>query len=647
MKLVKIRWVFLFCIGIYSAVAQIDSVQQLKIVETSTVRLSQFSSASKLQIIDSAKLNGYSNGNLAELLSTESMVFVKSYGLGSLATSSFRGAGASHTAIVWNGFNIQSPMNGLIDLSLIPANFANEVILQFGSSSALWGSGAVGGSIHIQNKNSFNRGLTISTNTSIGSFSDKQQQLSVELSSKKWISNIKLFYHDAKNDFEYVNRARYNKPVEKQINAELQQYGMLQENYWQINQFQKINTRFWYQFNDRNIPPSMTQNKNVSNQKDEAYRFTTEWQLVKTKHSVNARIAYFDEQLYYNDSMIDLKSKSHSQTIIAEVESKFSFTKIDAVQIGLNSTNSLAFTEKYLQQHQQNRYALFASYKLHSKNYKWNALLNLRQEFIELKAVPFTASFGINGNVLKFFFLKLGISQHYRVPTFNDLYWAQGGNPNLKPESGISEDASIAYKQEFKKISWELEAAVFNRNIDNWIIWLPNTTGIWSPDNVLKVWSRGVEYKLFVHYKTHKWKLSLSGLYNYVLSTNEKQSSLSDASLHKQLIYTPIQTAQANFSIQYKAASISYIQVYTGYRYTSSDNKKYLKPYSIANIQLAYVVPVCNSKIKMYAQLNNIFNEQYEVLAYRAMPLLNYQVGLSFHFNKPNNKSKIPKNENQ
>ena len=208
----------------------------------------------------------------------------------------------------------------------------------------------------------------------------------------------------------------------------------------------------------------------------------------------------------------------------------------------------------------------------------------------------------------------------------------------MQAENGWSEEASIEHLFAAKNISWELSATAFNRTIDNWIIWLPNDFGIWSPENVLQVWSRGLEYKGKINIRKQKFNFQLSGLYNYVLSTNEKAATASDASLGKQLIYVPIQNAQGNVTISYKGTALSYTQVYTGYRYTLSDNTKYLKPYTIANVSLSQTFSLSTSKIKVFAQLNNVWQETYQVLAYRAMPLFNYQVGLSLIFNQPNQK---------
>ena len=641
MNLFKVNCVFLLTGISLSGYAQenvADTIRQLNVVEVSTSRLILFSNANKSETLDSALLGRYTSSNLADILLNESQIFIKSYGLGSLASSSFRGSGANHTSVLWNGFNLQSPMNGIIDLSLIPANFMNNVAIQYGGAGALWGTGAVGGSIHLSNFSENNKGLTVATTSSFGSFSDKQQQVNAEFSKKRLISSLKVFNHDAKNDFPFINSAQYGKPQQKQTNAELKEYGFLQENYFTINNYQKINTRLWYQSNDRNIPPSMTQNISVSNQKDEFYRATAEWQRVKEKLTLLIRAAYFDEFLSFTDSLINIENKSRTKVFISEGETRFSISKYDLLNIGVNNTYSEAITKDYVENAHQNRTAVFASYKLHSKNNNWDVVLSARQEFIENKTIPIAPSIGIKGKIFRHFYIKANAAKHYRIPTFNDLYWAQGGNPNLLPENGWSEEASLEHLYNLKKVSWELSATAFNRNIDNWIIWLPNNYGIWSPENILTVWSRGLEYKAKINFRKNKFNFQLSGLYNYILSTNEKASTANDASLDKQLIYVPIQNAQGSMTVVYRGTMINYTQIYTGYRYTLSDNSKYLKPYSVANIQVSQTFLIGTSKIKVFAQFNNLWNETYQVLAYRAMPLFNYQIGLSMLFNQPNKK---------
>jgi len=77
--------------------------------------------------------------------------------LGSIATSAIRGASAGHTVVVWNGLALQSPMLGLLDLSMLPSGLVDEVSIQYGGQSTLWGSGAIGGVIHLNNQAKFGK----------------------------------------------------------------------------------------------------------------------------------------------------------------------------------------------------------------------------------------------------------------------------------------------------------------------------------------------------------------------------------------------------------------------------------------------------------------------------------------------------------
>jgi vitamin B12 transporter len=662
MKVLKNTSVFFFMVHVLYSQAQqtaIDTTKTLREIEVSTPFVRASNTGNRIQSLDSALLNRYSANNLGELLNTESDVYVKSYGLGTLATTSIRGGGSNHTAILWNGFNLQNPMYGPQDLSLIQVNFLNEVMVQYGSSGATWGSGAVGGAIHLNNTATFNKGISVAAGASFGSFGEKQQHATIELSKKRWVTNLKVSNHTAKNNFLFHNLTLPEQPLQQLTNAELKQTSVMNENYFQINDRQKINARFWYQSADRNIPPSMSQGRNVSNQQDESYRVTSEWQRVTEKLLLTARAAHFYETLIYNDSASSMHSVNKSHVTILEGESKFKLTKLDMLSITLNNTYSEASTTDGYDIHpHQNRLALIASYKIHNLKNSLNGFFNIRQELINpdnhavdtIDFVPFkmspvltkashplTYSIGGEGRFFKKISLNFSVAQHYRIPTFNDLYWAQGGNINLKPESGWGEELGISGRQQIGKLSATLSATVFNRTINNWIIWTPTTFGYWSPDNIMKVWSRGAEYQLKLNYTVKKITVQVNVMWNYTVSTTERTSASFEASIGKQLIYTPMYKSNANLTIGYKNFNIIYNQKYVGYTYTTSDNAAYLKPYLLANISVSQLFSIAQFKLRVFASVNNAFDNGYQVIQNRPMPGRNYQIGCSFYFNKVNN----------
>lgn len=636
-----------------------DTAQALRAVQVSASYSRALSTGNRLEVLDSNLLNRYAGNNLGELLNTESDVYVKSYGLGTLATTSIRGGGTNHTAILWNGFNLQSPLYGPQDLSLIPTIFFQSLMLQYGSSGATWGSGAVGGAIHLNNAATFNKGFVLVVGASMGSFEDYQQQGGFEWSGKRFSTSLKMMHHTAKNDFPFKNTTLPEQPVQRLSNAELKQIGIMNENYFLINEYQKINLRFWYQSADRNIPPSMSQRKNVSNQQDHSYRLTSEWQRSSERLILAARAGHFYETLIYDDSSIFIHSDYVSKVTIGEVESKFKLTRMDLLTLAINNTYMEAIADEYRLNPHQNRVAISGSYKIHNSANTLNGFLNVRQELInpdnqtldtivftpfKSKKVlakasrPFTYSIGGDAHFFKKISVNFSVAQHYRIPTFNDLYWAQGGNIHLKPESGWGEEIGVTFKHQYEDLSIRINATAFNRNIDNWILWSPISSGYWSPINVLKVWSRGAEYGLNVKYPVQKFSFEVNLSWNYTHSTMEKTAPGSESSLHKQLIYTPMYKGNGSFTTRYKNSSIAFNQKYVGYTYASSDHKYYLRPYLLSNIKVSHLVVVAGFKLQIFAGINNMFDYRYETIENRPMPGRNYQIGCTFYFNKPNNK---------
>lgn len=641
----------------YAQKETIDTAKALQTVEVSAYSRAR-TSGNRLQVLDSALLNRYAGSNLGDLLNTESDVYVKSYGLGTLATSSIRGGGSNHTTILWNGFNLQSPMYGPQDLSLIPSIFFQNMLLQYGSSGATWGSGAVGGAIHLNNSSLFDKGFSLVAGASFGSFADMQQQAGMEWSKKRFITSLKIMNHTAKNDFPFQNAALPEHPVQRLSNAELGQTGIMNENYFLINDHQKLNVRFWYQTADRNIPPSMSQEKNVSTQHDQSYRFTSEWQRTSQRFILTARAGHFYETLVYDDSSSSLHSTNVSNVTIGEVESKFKFTRLDMFTLAVNNTYTQARADGYGINPHQNRVAIMGSYKIHNLQNTLNGFFNVRQELIspDNKAIdtvvftpfkskamhtkanyPFTYSVGGEGYFFKKLTVNFSVAQHYRIPTFNDLYWAQGGNIDLKPESGWGEELGLTFKHQVGKLAITVNATVFNRHINDWILWSPIASGYWSPVNVLKVWSRGAEYGLNLKYPRQAFSFVLNLTWNYTCSTNEKVNVASESSLHKQLIYTPMYKGNGSFTTSYKNFSLTYNQKYVGYTYTSSDHKYYLKPYFLSNIKISQLVVISEFRLQVFAGVNNLFDYHYETIENRPMPGRNYQIGCTFYFNKPNN----------
>ncbi len=631
-------YVFIFSLKLQSQTKD-TALHQLQEVIILQNKQQQFETSKKHSEIDSLILNRYSTTSLADLLANQSTIHIKSYGNGNIVSTSMRGGNANHTALLWNGLNIQNTMLGQPDLSIVPTSLFNSVSLEYGGGSAIWGSGAIGGSIHLQNNTSFNQGFKTKLQMSLGSFDSRKINSGVLLSYKKIVSNTMIYYNTCENNYSYkdtTDKENSNKTV---AHANYTSKGLMQELSFLPTPFQKINIRAWYNVVNRNLP-SFTSTQSKKNQVDENLKFNVDWNYSKRNLNSVIRIGYFNDQLNYNDTLANyLASNNTIKTIIAESDNTYKY-KNHQLNLGANFTNyksvlfSASRNEDTSYYHHLTKLAFFAAYKLSLLNSKFTYNLVVRKEFTSQTEIPFTGNTGIHYQLLKQLAAKINANSSFRQPSLSDLYWNPGGNPNLKPEESYELDGGLEFKYSKNNFSALIEATYFNRRTTNWIIWLPSENSYWTPKNIAEVYSRGTETKTELTYLKKDLLLKLIINTAYVLSTNQKNTSENDNSVGRQLIYTPRYNGQATFLMKYKNMSILYNNNYTGYRFTTTDNTSWLNPYYIANVKCSYSYSFSTVNMELFCSINNILNKNYVVVQNTPMPLRNYEVGLCMNYHK-------------
>ena len=400
---------------------------------------------------------------LSDLLSSESNVYIKSYGLGSLATSSLRGGSAGQTAVLWNGLPIENPMLGLLDLSQLPASFFSEMKIFPGGQSAGWGSGAVAGVIALNNDPAqySQIGLTLVG----GQFDYRSLNAKVALqdSSGRWQSVTRLLNTSADNDFNY--RLREDLPVKKQVNADYQQSGIMQEIYFRPSQRETFSLQLWGQTTDRNLPPTTVQNFSEASQEDDLVRVSLGWKRTGKLHHFKSTAGLFRETIDYRDPLNTLRSVSHFWRAALEVEDQFYISDNHRFSSGLSGQWIEAETPAYEYSQTQLRLAPWIAYRYSFKN--GNAQVNLRQETVDGRFLPLIPSITLRADPLKNTTLTAKVSRNYRLPTLNDLYWVPGGNPNIEPESGWSQEVGLSYASNLRRGAVTLSATGYHRFLNN------------------------------------------------------------------------------------------------------------------------------------------------------------------------------------
>ncbi len=625
-----IKCVTVFLLATSYAFSQVKDTVALNEVVVSGIKAEKFKAGRKIQRTDSIAKQFFNNSNLADLLAFTTPVFVKNYGPQNLSTSSFRGGNASQTAILWNGFNIQNPMLGQNDLSQLPNFIFDDIDVEYGGSSALWGSGAVGGSIQLNNRSKFNRGFGTLLNLGIGSYGTKKVNTAIHYSNAKFSSTTKVYYNTSQNNFNYLDTIQ---KTQRHNNYEIK--GFLQEISMAPFKDQKINIRAWYNLSERNFAPTLGSSQSRSSQKDENVKLTADWSYMGKKIIPAFRVAYFDDVLNYTDSVAKLFSNNRTKTLITEGDVYYKINEQHKLYVGVNSTNYKAVTTNYIQNDLQlSKTAFLLGYSLNLLGNKLYFDISLRQEISSAYTIPLTGGTGISYQVFKWLKLKANAAKVYRLPTLNDLYWKNGGNPNLKPEDGITFEGGMEFKKQKGNYIFQSELTYFNKHINNWINWVPGPNGNATPMNVLKVYSRGTETSNSITYLQKYFMCKMGVNTAYVLSTSLQSLLPNDAAVAKQLIYTPRYNYGANLTLSYYDFSFMYVHNYIGYRFTASDNSQWLKPYQIANLKFGYRYKMESIVLITSIHINNLYNTNYKVMEQCPMPLRNYEISLTLTYNK-------------
>ncbi|MCE3225662.1 MAG: hypothetical protein K0S32_213 [Bacteroidetes bacterium] len=609
-----------------------DTVQ-LKEVDVTSQKTGLSSLGKKTETLDSATRQRFVFNSVSDVLSLNSPVFIKNYGPGSLSSSSFRGGNASQTGIIWNGFNIQNMMLGQIDLALLPSALFDNIRVEFGGSSALWGSGAVGGSIHLDNKPLFNRGLTTRVNLGAGSFGLTNASTNIEYSRSKFVSSTKAYLQSALNDFTFKDTLDKKNPYKRQTHGAYTFGGFIQEFRFVLTPKQLLTVNAWYNTGNRQLPIYNSLTISRAEQKDANLKTSVNWNYLSRNFNSTIKAAYFDDVLNYSDTALSIDSRSKLQTVIAESENIFNWAKNNLLNIGLNYTSATGKTNNYNGIKTLTKAAASLGNKFSFMDQKFIAYAAVRMEYINSGQIPLTGNVSLEYKPWKNISAKINAAKVYRQPTLNERYWTPGGNPNLLPEEGFTYEGDLSFVKQFGHLHLSASGSVFYRVIDNWILWLPGPNST-TPVNIQQVWSRGTETNTKLVYRRNKFFIGINVITGYVLSTVTSSDQENGNTKDKQLIYTPRYTVNSNLSIGYNRFSVAYYHQYVGYRFTSSDNLQWLLPYHYSSLRINWGTNIKETSLITFAACNNVLNTNYNVVAGRHMPLINFEIGITLSANK-------------
>jgi iron complex outermembrane receptor protein len=590
--------------------AQENPPWELDEVVVSDIRLKRYAEGHKVAELKDSTIQRHATF-LTSLLAFNSNIYFKENGFGMVSSPAFRGTNASHTAVIWNGININSPLNGQVDFNTINALNYSSVGIRSGGGSVQFGTGAIGGSVHLNNDLRFEKHFGHRVFTGYGSFDTKKLNYGQNFGNGKWSHSFGVNYTESDNDYKYLETDEHNRNGEfRNVTLNFNAGYLLSD---------KNALRLYHQSftGDRNLSGNLVA-VGRSRYEDHHYRTQVEWSGWYKKSTSRLKLAHLYEGFtYFENKDSDIFSEGSVTTLLArysyDVELSEAFRLNSYLEYDHYRGDGSSFGNP-----RRNDVAVTALVKHSvSENLVYN--LGFRKDFSSDFSSPLVFSLDGAYQVGKHYALQLNASRNFRMPTFNDLYWNPGGNPDLVPESSCQID--LGQRFDFGGTAFRLNG--YYIATEDMIRWLPNASGIWSPSNVDEVRIYGLEGELGLTYPIQsKQNLEFKANYAYTISENQET--------REQLIYVPFHRANASVAYSLSVFGLFYQHLYNG---PVSIIGGKLDGYQVANAGIT-CSPKLNGKLQYQIgiTLNNVFNTHYENVALRPMPNRNIQTRLILNF---------------
>jgi outer membrane cobalamin receptor len=222
----------------------------------------------------------------------------------------------------------------------------------------------------------------------------------------------------------------------------------------------------------------------------------------------------------------------------------------------------------------------------------------------------------------------------FRMPTLNDLYYTFIGNIKLDPEYTNQYDAGFTFNHKFdspvlKYI--EIQADAYYNQVENKIVAVPTSNQFrWTMLNLGYVEIRGIDAAIQANCLFRKDFM----LHARVSYTFQKAQDFTEGSSYRggQIPYIPWHSGSLVINAGFGKWNLNYSFIYTGERYHRVANipENYIKAWYTNDLSLSKEFLLNRMQMRVTAEINNIFNQQYEVVLRYPMPGTNFRLSVEW-----------------
>ena len=613
------------------------------------------------QTLSGKELHRLNSNSVADALRYFSGVQVKDYGgVGGIKTVNIRSMGTNHTGVVYDGVELGNAQNGQIDLGQFSLDNIEALSLYNGQKSEIlqpakdFGSA---GTIYMRTRTPvFNDGENYHARVTVrtGSFDLLNPSALIELKLSERIStslSAEWINSSGKYKFRYrrVNPAgelAYDTTAVRQngdINAtriELNTHGTLNSGSWNfkvynynsergvpgaiVNNVWRRGERIWdtNSFAQGSYTGFFEKFTTLNNIKYAFYRthyVNNDDKQVKIDNLYKQKEIYFSSANEYEVTNFWSVSASYDfmwNTLDADV---YGFVKPDRISHYISAATALNFNRIKIQ-------ASALGTFIHDK---------IRGQKAPADKHVFSPAIFMNGYPLrnKDFSIRAFYKKSFRMPTFNDLYYADMGNSQLSPERVIQYNLGFLYDHNSTSLisAARISADVYYNKVKDKIVAYPKGQQFrWTMLNLGLVDIRGIDVTGLLTLNPYR-DLYLTVRAQYTFQRAIDITNPSDNYYRDQIPYIPRHSGAAVVNAQWKGWGLNYSWIYVGERYNQQENIRYnyTQPWYTSDVSLSKDFKLGRVNLRGLIEINNLLSQDYDVILNYPMPKRNYKFTLT------------------
>lgn len=613
------------------------------------------------QTLSGEELHRLNSNSVADALRYFSGVQVKDYGgVGGIKTVNIRSMGTNHTGVVYDGVELGNAQNGQIDLGQFSLDNIEALSLYNGQKSEIlqpakdFGSA---GTIYMRTRTPFfDEGESYHARATIrtGSFDLLNPSALVELKLSQRVSaSLSAEWINSSGKYKFRYR-RVNPAGELAYDTTaVRQNGDINATRIELNTHGSLNNGSWtfkvYNYNsERGVPGAIVNNvwrrgeriwdtNSFAQGRYTGYfgKFTTlnniKYAFYRTHYVNNDDKQVKIDNLYKQKEIYISSANEYTITDVWRISASYDFmwNTLDADVYGFVKPDRIS---QYL--------SAATALNLDRLKIQASALGTFIHDRIKGQQSPsdkhvFSPAVFMNGYPLrnKDFSIRVFYKQSFRMPTFNDLYYADMGNSKLSPERVTQYNVGLLYEHNSSSIISGARISTdmyYNRVKDKIVAYPKGQQFRWTMLNLGLVDIRGIDFTGLITLNPFRdFYLTVRGQYTFQRAIDITNPA--DNYYRDQIPYIPRHSGSAVVNAQWRGWGLNYSWIYVGERYNQQENIRYnyTQPWYTSDISVSKDFKLGRVSLRGLLEVNNLLSQDYDVILNYPMPKRNYRVTLT------------------